>query len=325
MYNTAIRALERLGLADVVRQHPRAALRDERHLSAGRRRVDRASATASARSCRRGRPARLHRAGARHDPAPGRHPDPRSHGKDMLPMAGEYTGGVVRDGVRRVHRDATGRTSSSAPPRPRARSTSARLAKAAGAVAPHVHGRPPSFCTGCPERPIFAAMKLVERELGAASRQRRHRLPPVLDPAAVQHRRHDDGLRPRRRRRLGAQRQGRQARDRDHGRRRLLAQRPDQRHRQRRVQQERQRPIIVDNSYSAATGGQDILSSRRRTTTSARPATRSRRRCAASASSWVRTMTHTYDVAEMRDTLKRGADHERRRARRSSSRSPNAC
>src|SRR5262249_51190522 len=30
-----------------------------------------------------------------------------------------------------------------------------------------VHPRPPSFCTGCPERPIFTAMKLVERELGA--------------------------------------------------------------------------------------------------------------------------------------------------------------
>src|SRR5262249_58178731 len=27
-------------------------------------------------------------------------------------------------------------------------------------------GGRPSFCTGCPERPIFAAMKLVERELG---------------------------------------------------------------------------------------------------------------------------------------------------------------
>ena len=27
--------------------------------------------------------------------------------------------------------------------------------------------RPPGFCTGCPERPIFAAMKLVEAELGA--------------------------------------------------------------------------------------------------------------------------------------------------------------
>ncbi|RDJ93674.1 hypothetical protein B4Q13_20320, partial [Lacticaseibacillus rhamnosus] len=36
-----------------------------------------------------------------------------------------------------------------------------RVAKA------QVHGRPPSFCTGCPERPIFAAMKLVERELGS--------------------------------------------------------------------------------------------------------------------------------------------------------------
>src|SRR5262249_61210874 len=41
-----------------------------------------------------------------------------------------------------------------------------RLAKAQQAVAGKVHGRPPSFCTGCPERPIFAAMKLVERELG---------------------------------------------------------------------------------------------------------------------------------------------------------------
>ena len=26
--------------------------------------------------------------------------------------------------------------------------------------------RPPGFCTGCPERPIFAAMKLVQKELG---------------------------------------------------------------------------------------------------------------------------------------------------------------
>ena len=29
-----------------------------------------------------------------------------------------------------------------------------------------VPGRPPGFCTGCPERPIFAATKLVEQELG---------------------------------------------------------------------------------------------------------------------------------------------------------------
>jgi len=27
-------------------------------------------------------------------------------------------------------------------------------------------GAPPRFCIGCPERPVFAAMKLVETELG---------------------------------------------------------------------------------------------------------------------------------------------------------------
>src|SRR5260370_32020935 len=40
------------------------------------------------------------------------------------------------------------------------------MGKARAAVAGKGHGRPPAFCTGCPERPIFAAMKLVERELG---------------------------------------------------------------------------------------------------------------------------------------------------------------
>src|SRR6478672_13340174 len=29
-----------------------------------------------------------------------------------------------------------------------------------------VQPRPPSFCTGCPERPIFTGLKLAERELG---------------------------------------------------------------------------------------------------------------------------------------------------------------
>ena len=34
------------------------------------------------------------------------------------------------------------------------------------ALADVVPPRPPGFCTGCPERPIFSAMKLVEKELG---------------------------------------------------------------------------------------------------------------------------------------------------------------
>jgi len=44
--------------------------------------------------------------------------------------------------------------------------TMVRIAAAVKATETNVHPRPPSFCTGCPERPIFTALKLVERELG---------------------------------------------------------------------------------------------------------------------------------------------------------------
>ena len=39
-------------------------------------------------------------------------------------------------------------------------------AEAQRLLAAPVPPRPPSFCTGCPERPIFAATKLVEQDLG---------------------------------------------------------------------------------------------------------------------------------------------------------------
>jgi indolepyruvate ferredoxin oxidoreductase alpha subunit len=35
-------------------------------------------------------------------------------------------------------------------------------AKSVGDIPP----RPPNFCTGCPERPVFAALKLTQREIG---------------------------------------------------------------------------------------------------------------------------------------------------------------
>ena len=82
----------------------------------------------------------------------------RIEGKGMLPMAGEYTGGVVRDGVkafvRKYHPDAT----SDAPP---SNEGAVRIAAAVKATENNVHARPPSFCTGCPERPIFTELKLV--------------------------------------------------------------------------------------------------------------------------------------------------------------------
>ena len=61
--------------------------------------------------------------------------------------------------------------------------------------------------------------------------------------------------------------------------------------------------LIVDNGYSAATGGQDILSSRAanrfRTTNS--PIEKAVRGVGAG---WVRTVTRTYDVKRMRETLR---------------------
>ena len=61
--------------------------------------------------------------------------------------------------------------------------------------------------------------------------------------------------------------------------------------------------IVVDNGYAAATGGQDVLSS------AADNAMRSTKNPIEKAVrgvgvTWVRTLTRTYDVAKMRDTLK---------------------
>ena len=37
---------------------------------------------------------------------------------------------------------------------------------AAMAAVGDIPARPPNFCTGCPERPVFSAIKLMQRELG---------------------------------------------------------------------------------------------------------------------------------------------------------------
>ena len=47
----------------------------------------------------------------------------------------------------------------------KARGLIAHKAKAAAALGP-LPPRPPTFCTGCPERPVFSAIKLMQRELG---------------------------------------------------------------------------------------------------------------------------------------------------------------
>ncbi|HUL93236.1 MAG TPA: indolepyruvate ferredoxin oxidoreductase subunit alpha [Burkholderiales bacterium] len=88
------------------------------------------------------------------------------HGKDCLPMAGEYTGEVVLTGLAKwVEAVAPGGIDPGGVRRvlDSLTSTKQRAADLLGAAVPP---RPPGFCVGCPERPVFSAMKLLERETG---------------------------------------------------------------------------------------------------------------------------------------------------------------
>ena len=76
------------------------------------------------------------------------------HGKDVLPLAGEYTGEVVLTGVAKF----LGREQATAPMR--------ALKEKAAQLLTGLPQRPPGFCVGCPERPVFSAMKLIEKETG---------------------------------------------------------------------------------------------------------------------------------------------------------------
>lgn len=82
-------------------------------------------------------------------------------GKGPLPTAGELTGEVMFAGIQTFLQN---HASDLLPDTGRARNIpdAPDHSELAGALPP----RPPSFCIGCPERPIFAATKLVEQELG---------------------------------------------------------------------------------------------------------------------------------------------------------------
>jgi len=226
----------------------------------------------------------------------------RIEGKGMLPMAGEYVAGVMKEGIRKfVERyrpdllvTAQASTSASAPD---------RLVRAKQAIAGQVHGRPPSFCTGCPERPIFAAMKLVERELGPhhVSCDIGCHLFSVLPPFNIGNSTMGYGL-------GGA---GAAAFNAVEGKRAIalvgdggfwhnglassfgnaVFNKSDN------------VMIVVDNGYSAATGGQDLLSS---AADNALRATKNpiEKAIRGVGIDCVHTIKRTYDVGRMRDLLK---------------------
>ncbi len=221
----------------------------------------------------------------------------RLHGKDVLPMAGEYTSAVMLKGISAfigsyrvdlLNTSSLPRTAAALPP----------------AVNAQVHPRPPSFCTGCPERPLFASIKLVEKELGQhhMSCDIGCHLFSILPPFNLGATTMGYGLGW-----AGAAALNTTTTDKrtisimgdggfwhnglTSGVGNAVFNKSDN------------LLVVVDNSYTSATGGQDILSSR------AENPIRSTNNPIATAVQgvgvkWVKTVTHTYSIADMRGALR---------------------
>jgi indolepyruvate ferredoxin oxidoreductase alpha subunit len=86
-------------------------------------------------------------------------------GKGPLPMAGEYTAEVLLNALAAFF---TGARPAGLDPE----AIGAHVRRIVGhrpkvaATLGELPARPPAFCTGCPERPVFSAIKLVQREIG---------------------------------------------------------------------------------------------------------------------------------------------------------------
>ncbi len=90
----------------------------------------------------------------------------RVMGKGLLPMAGEYTGEVVLHGIARFVEGAVPKGVDLGPVLESHQRIVTAKQKAVQILGEPIPTRPPSFCTGCPERPVFSAMKLAEGKVG---------------------------------------------------------------------------------------------------------------------------------------------------------------
>lgn len=247
------------------------------------------------------------------------------HGKDFLPLAGEYNTQTMLKGMR-TFLEHYGRIEPLPAPKPRvvarvedptqtsikaeAKVTQlnevveAAEVKSMSALDENIHARPPGFCTGCPERPIFTAMKLVERELGEhhVSADIGCHLFSILPPFNLGNTTMGYGL-------GGASNSALNAVDSD---KRAISVMGDGGFWHNGLtsgianavfNKSDNLTIVVDNSYTAATGGQDILSS------TAKNDTRSTGHLIEKAArgvgvNWLRTVTRTYDLKKMTNTLR---------------------
>ena len=91
------------------------------------------------------------------------------HGKDFLPQGGEYSAEVMAQGllpfVQRYlpQHAAAHATQDWLQANAKRRTQVSQTLQALGQALPP---RPPSFCIGCPERPVFSALKLAQQDIG---------------------------------------------------------------------------------------------------------------------------------------------------------------
>lgn len=299
MYNSVIRALQRIGLADVYGETdvPLYVLNAVYPLIDDEV-VDFCEDKDSILIVEEGQPNYLEQAIASMMHKKG--VDTRILGKDILPMAGEYTGQIMLDGISAYLRANAPELLAAqvlAPNAPGENTLAADLAKV-------VPGRPPGFCTGCPERPIFAATKLIEQELGPhhISSDIGCHLFSIMPPFELGATTMGYGLGPASASAFNS---------------------PDAKRRSisfvgdggfwhngltssigNAVFNENDGVIVVvDNFYSAATGGQDILSSRadNPTKSTKHPITDAVKGMGVK---WVRHIDRTYDVTKVRAALR---------------------
>lgn len=220
----------------------------------------------------------------------------RLHGKGIFPMAGEYTGAVMLQGLEAFLKLAA---PDMLPAALRAPNTDK---PAVPDLTKTVPIRPPGFCTGCPERPIFAAMKLVQKDLGKhqISADIGCHLFGALPPFEIGGATMGFGLGPAAN---GAFDGG--------GERRPISIIGDGGFWHSGLSSSITNMVynrsdgvvmVVDNFYTAATGGQDVMSSRAKNETkgTGHPIAKAMRGVGVN---WVRQVDRTYDVPKLRRVL----------------------
>ncbi len=86
-------------------------------------------------------------------------------GKGCLPRSGDYTSEVFLRGIAAFLTETHPAGIDAEAIAARAREFIAHKPEVTAAIG-DIPPRPPNFCTGCPERPVFAAIKLAQREIG---------------------------------------------------------------------------------------------------------------------------------------------------------------